>query len=591
MFRSAVVLTGAWLIAIAPAALRAQDVPSAPQATPFVRSILLTGTKEVSDRAIQEVLGVRVGQPLPDTPEHLSEKIERHYRDEGYSFARVHAEFDAASGVLAIAVDEGVIDGVEFRGIDEQLVRRFTDEFALRAGDIFNRRRARQALDVLLEQTRGAISAGRVSSPAVTDSGERRLRRGTFDLVDRNGQRILVVALREPPGRFKIVPDLGEREDWFSAVDGFTPSLGMGIAVFDHDRFNHTFVAGHLSYKLASERAGYALGFERPLFGKTKVYVGGELHDLTTTDDMWQVSSLEASLAAIGPRRSFRDYYRRRGVQINAAVRLQPHVEALFAWRGERQAPLADASDFSFWNSDEPFRPNFTARDGRLNAVIIGASVNGQGFGLESLEASYRRHQLETPFGERLNGPEGRHDAAPIWRIDWTSELSGAGAFGSDFDFRRHIVTGRGRVLVSEHQTFGVRAIGGWSGGILPPQRLFAIGGIGSVHGYEFKQAAGDALALLNLDYQLGWRGGLKAIGFFDAGRVTLRPFDSLTVDPGSFERRQAQGSRPATGVDSPWLKGVGWGIGLGDFRIDFGYRVDAIPSSLHVLVRFDRTF
>ncbi len=568
MFRSAVVLTGAWLLTIAPAGLLAQDVPPTPQAAPLVRSIRLTGTKEVSDRTIEEALGVRAGQPLPDTTEHLSGKIERLYRDEGYSFARVHAEFDAASGVLAITIDEGVIDGVEFQGIDEQLVHRFTDEFALRGGDIFNRRRARQALDVLLLQTRGAISAGRVYSPSVTDSGERRRRRGAFDLVDRNGQRILVVGLREPPGRFKIVPDLGEREDWFSAVDGFTPSLGMGIAVFDHDQFNHTFVAGHLSYKLASERAGYALGFERPLFGKTKVYVGGELHDLTATDDQWQVSSLEASLAAVGPRRSFRDYYRRRGVQINAAVRIHPHVEALFAWRGERQAPLADASDFSFWNSDEPFRPNFTARDGRLNAVLIGATVDGQGFDRESLEASYRRHQLEMPFGVRLDSPEGGRDATPVWRIDWTSELSEAGAFGSDFDFRRHIVTGRARVPVSEHQTFSARAIGGWSGGILPPQRLFTIGGIGSVHGYEFKQQAGDTLALLNLEYELGWRSGLKAIGFFDAGRVTT----------------------PRV-ADSPWLKGVGWGIGLGDVRIDFGYKVDAVPSSLQVLLRFERTF
>jgi hypothetical protein len=39
------------------------------------------------------------------------------------------------------------------------------------------------------------------------------------------------------------------------------------------------------------------------------------------------------------------------------------------------------------------------------------------------------------------------------------------------------------------------------------------------------------------------------------------------------------------------WLKGVGWGIGLGDFRVDFGYKVAAVPSSLRVVVRFGRTF
>ena len=77
-------------------------------------------------------------------------------------------------------------------------------------------------------------------------------------------------------------------------------------------------------------------------------------------------------------------------------------------------------------------------------------------------------------------------------------------------------------MLISEHQNVGVRAIRGWSGGVLPPQRLFAIGGIGSVHGYEFKEQIGDALTLVNLEYELGWRGGLKAIGFFDAGRVDV---------------------------------------------------------------------
>ena len=41
------------------------------------------------------------------------------------------------------------------------------------------------------------------------------------------------------------------------------------------------------------------------------------------------------------------------------------------------------------------------------------------------------------------------------------------------------------------------------------------------MHGYDFKTATGDALSLLNLEYEVGWHGGLKAIGF-DAGRVRL---------------------------------------------------------------------
>jgi Surface antigen variable number repeat len=561
----------AWLSVLTPAALLAQDVPPSKP----VSAIHIAGAREIAPKNILEGLRVKVGDPLPDTPQQIGESVRRQYNAEGYTFARVKALFDESSGVLDVDIDEGVIDRVVFHGVDEKLAATFADEFALRAGDVFNSRRARQALEVLLRPTRGAVSPGRASDAVTGSSGDVSKRHGAFDLVDRNGERTLLVELREPAGRFRMLPDLGEREDWFSSVDGFVPSLGMGIAVFDHDRFNHTFVSGHLSYKTASERGGYALGFERPLFGTTKLYVGGELHDLTASDDQWQVSSLEASVAASAARRSFRDYYRRRGVQISGALRLHPQIEALVSWRGERQEPLATKSDFSLWNSDEPFRPNTLALEGRLNALLVGMSVDGRGFDQESLEATYRRHQLDTLFGERLDDFDGKRDAAPVWRIDWSSEFSEPGAFGSDFDFRRHIVSGRSRMFLSPHQVFAVRGIGGWSEGVLPPQRQFAVGGVGSVHGYDFKEQVGDTLTLLNLEYELGWQRGVKAIGFFDVGRVTQRPI---------------RGVLP-TVESPPWLKGVGFGFAVADFRIDFGYKVAEIPSSLSVIARFGRTF
>jgi outer membrane protein assembly factor BamA len=572
--RSSALLTAACLSLACTGLVRAQDRPPAEAVNPTVGDIRIAGAHELSGDVIRDAARIAVGRPLPDAPDHLDElraRVLARYRDEGYTFAQASVSFDAASGALTLTIDEGVIGAVEFEGVDETLARVFADEFALRAGDVFNRRRARQALDVLLQQTRGAVRPGAVherGGTTFTDSRDLAGRRGTFDLVERDGQRILLVGLREPAGRFKLVPDPGDREDWFTSVDGFVPSLGFGAAVFSHDDFNHAYVAGHLSYKMASKQVGYALGFERPILQSRKLYLGGELHDLTASDDQWQISSLEASLAAIGPRRSFRDYYRRRGAQINAAFRPDAHLELLFSWRGERQESLATRSDFSVWNSGEAFRASAAVRDGRLNALIVGASLAGAGFNRESLEASYRRHQFDTLFGDRLDEQERGHESRENWRVDWSSEIASPGSLGGDFDFRRHIVSARYRVVLSAHQTFGARAIGGWSEGGLPPQREFAVGGIGSVHGYDFKDETGTTLALVNLEYALGWRNGLKGIGFFDAGRAT-----SLSTP------------------NAPWLKGVGFGVGLGDFRVDFGYKLDAVPSSLQVLVRFGRTF
>ena len=546
MLRSRIVVAGICLGVLTPIAASAQDPP--PPAV--VRSIAITGARDIAEPSVRAELRVRVGDPLAQTPDEISRGIEALYRREDFTFARVTTTFNEADGALTVAIDEGKIDGVEFEGVDEHLARTFVEDFALRGGDIFNAKRARQALEVLLQQTRGAVTR----------------RRGTFDVVDRGGRRLLIVGLREPLGRFHVTP-FGEREDWFTPVDGFVPSLDMGIAVFDHTSFNHTFIFGHASYKFAAARAGYALGLERPLFGRTKVYVGAELHDLTATDDRWQVSTLEATVAVAAVRHSFRDYYRRVGGQVNAAVRVHSNVEVLAAWRSERQEALATTADFSLWNGDEPFRPNVLAARGQLNALIIGASANGRGFDRESLEASYVRHQMEEPFGRRLTQLEGGRNPEPQWRVDWSSEVSSPGAFASDFDFRRHIVTARGLVAAGEFQTFAARAIGGWSDGVLPPQRLFAVGGIGSVHGYDFKEQTGNSMALLNLEYEIGWRNGLKGVGFFDLGRAA-----------------------PA-GVDVPWLKGVGWGVGVGDMRVDFGYRLDDVPGSLQVLLRFSRTF
>src|SRR5204862_2659179 len=137
--------------------------------------------------------------------------IVRYYRDEGYTFANVRATFDEATGFLAFNVDEGVINGVEFTGVDDRLKRLFADEFALRAGDVFNRRRARQALDVLLRPTRGAVQPGRIFERGTTFNDSRQLstaqadRRGAFDVVTRDGQRVLLVGLREPAGRVRLV--------------------------------------------------------------------------------------------------------------------------------------------------------------------------------------------------------------------------------------------------------------------------------------------------------------------------------------------------------------------------------------------------
>src|SRR5262245_36973815 len=108
----------ACLLASSP--LRAQDPPSA-QPPPTLRDIQITGARELPNGSVEDAIPVRVGKPFDVTTDKVASAVERAYREEGYTFARVKAAFDETSGVLTLTIDEGVIDGVEFQGVDRRL--------------------------------------------------------------------------------------------------------------------------------------------------------------------------------------------------------------------------------------------------------------------------------------------------------------------------------------------------------------------------------------------------------------------------------------------------------------------------------------
>ena len=142
------------------------------------------------------------------------------------------------------------------------------------------------------------------------------------------------------------------------------------------------------------------------------------------------------------------------------------------------------------------------------------------------------------------------------------------GALNSDFDFQRHIVSGRVGFQLSRHEEVRARVLTGWSGGVLPPQRLFSLGGVGTVHAYGFKEAVGDGVVLFNVEYALGMLNGPHIVPFFDAGRV-WRP-------DGQAE----------------WLRSTGFGLAVTrDIRVDFGYKLDDIPGSFQAVLRLGHTF
>jgi outer membrane protein assembly factor BamA len=522
------------------------------QTGPVLNELILEGATVFSAEDVLWLLNLRKGDSMPGSPEDVAGLMQQRYESEGYAAAKVEASYDPASGRLTLRVDEGRIDEIEIQGLRPRLIEQFRARLDVHAGDVYNRRTVVRSVERLLAESQGALQ----------------LNQSALGLKTVAGRHVLVIPIEGRNGRVHFGSSSEAREDFFSPVDGFTPGLRLEITRFDQERFNHTFVGGYVSYKFSREKPGYSLGLEHRLFARPRVFAGVEVHDLSASDDIWRLSTTEQSLVALAFKNSFRDYYQRRGLQVFGAIRPQRTHELIVSFRRDRHENLVNETNYSFFRDDHEFPPNQQITAGSLRSVVIGYTFDSRGLP-EGLEKTFAAHLLDDLYRANRRQAFG-------WRFDWTSEIAGHG-LGGDYEFDRHIVNTRGYVPLSPRQSVVGRLMLGWSGGTVPIERQFALGGIGSVHGYRFKEAVGEEMALLNAEYRLDLLptraddndSRFRLFAFFDAGR-TSKPIGFTTTD---------------------WLKGTGFGVQTGPIRVEFGYRTDAIPKSLQVLVRLGPTF
>jgi Omp85 superfamily domain len=564
----------AWLLVLVSLGVSSasQDVPQPPQPVPIFRQLQVAGATIFTPEDIAWLLKLREGSPLPQPPAEIARTLQEAYARDGYSQATVAGAFD--QGILSLTVDEGRIDEIEILGVTAESAERLRLRLGIKPGDIYNTRVIGRATARLTREAQGALQVGhpRRDQPGVR-SGDSAP--GEVVLERRGGKNVLVVPLRWRTARTNSMFGSG-REDFFSPVDGASPAIGFATTIFDHSHFNHTYINGYASYKFGREEPGYSFGVERPFFSGPKLVVGAELHDMTASDDLWRISSLEQTLVSLAFKNTFRDYYRRRGEQLFAVLRVDDHNELSAMARWDRHEPLANSTSYSFFRDDEIYRPNRPVADQHVNAFVLGYTFDTRVLSGPGQPATYERHVKDNLFGHGLR-------QSPGFRFEWTSEVAGGGMKG-DADFDRHILNARGYVATTSRTFLSLRGLFGFSNGTLPVERLFSIGGIGSVHGYRFKEVSGTGMTLFNAEYQLNlWgsrrnHGGGNVFAFYDAGRVTAR--DGAAVVP--LEPLAKAGE---------WLSGVGVGFGIAGVRVEFGFRTDDIPRSRQILVRFSPTF
>jgi outer membrane protein insertion porin family len=529
----------------------AQDPP--PQGlAPVLQRLVIENATVFSPEDVAWLLHLRTGARLPASPEEIADRVKRLYEKEGYTATTVSQRFDESSGTLTLTVNETRIDDLQVRGASAPLERRIRQEFErsdIRAGQPFNATAVGRAVGRAIAATHGAFTLGDI------------------DLVDVDGRQVVMVPVRRRQGDFDVTTGADGREDFYSPVDGLVPAVGFTAVAYDRSGFNYTLVNGFASWKFGRDAAGFSLGVERPLLSDTRLFLGTEVHDLTASDDIWRISSGEQLLAAVGVKRTFRDYYRRRGMQVFGGFRPSRQQEVLTSVRWDRHEPLANEVDFSLFRRGTEFRANPLVGDAELNAVVLAYTFDTRGLDRQSLRQRYVQHLADDLFRNVRRRSAGL-------RVDWSSEIAGRG-LGGDYEFTRHILNARTVLPIGARQSIAARGLFGWSDGDVPLERQFAVGGLGSVRGHPFKASAGSGMTLLNAEYALdlegpaaGQDGGLKLLLMFDAGHAR----------------------DPIRGSDD-WMKGVGFGVQAGPLRFEWAWDTERGPKSGQLFLRLGRGF
>ncbi|MGA9120337.1 MAG: BamA/TamA family outer membrane protein, partial [Bacteroidota bacterium] len=295
--------------------------------------------------------------------------------------------------------------------------------------------------------------------------------------------------------------------------------------------------------------------------------VGLEAFDDPDSKDLWLIGSLENSMAALLMREDFRDLYERRGGSIHAAYYLRTDElfgEGSLTFRVERQSSLEGRVSWSIFGGDKRFRPNPAIDDGVLRSIVV-------------------RGGFSTDKDTRI--------ARDGWDLLATGEFAGRG-LGGDFSFEQYILDARRHILLGRYDNIGVRLRIGTGHGTLPLQRSFALGGLGTLPGFSFKEFSGmdfraNRMLLLNAEYIVNG-GALHDLNFWP--RFLFRHMNLFFFTDAGIVREESEIASPLSGFGgikwNEWRTDIGLGICStnGNFRIGAAWRTDhAEPARLYL--------
>lgn len=219
--------------------------------------------------------------------------------------------------------------------------------------------------------------------------------------------------------------------------------------------------------------------------------LGARAVDVVQSTETWPLKDYESGWSSFLLHRDYRDWFRREGVALYAAMRPNPGFSLIAEARSEDHYSISDRDPWTLFRSDQPWRPNPAVTAGSYRALV------GQ------LRLDTRNDRAAPSSGTFVTAEyelgEGR-DVVNGWAPAGWAGATAPGLDDGRLEYHRFFFDARSYLRVTPTGRLNVRlAGGGWMGGDpLPLQRRMALGAPDPLPGFDFREttcgASGAAL-------------------------------------------------------------------------------------------------
>ena len=236
--------------------------------------------------------------------------------------------------------------------------------------------------------------------------------------------------------------------------------------------------------RIDTDDLGYYARAEQFIGGHESFRVGATAHSLVDPVEEWQITDLESGISTFLFHRDFRDHFERMGVSLFGSWETASSPLSLTGeLRRDRHRSLAAGSPWSLFRNAEPWRPQPLVGEGTVTSARLSGGFDTRSDPLDPATGWYLLGHLEQALSGDLVFPDA-FAPDPLEPEIPSPLVAGGERFGhfstGMLDIRRY-----NRVDPRSRLNFRLLLGGSLDGDPLPPQYQHALGGEGSLPGYD----------------------------------------------------------------------------------------------------------